>query len=158
MGNAFEEREGILNQALRKNEGDAKKVLSDPPLRDRLYASGILEAFNIRALAQLWLEELTTTGLQQMDRTSGAPLKEHRQPTEPSIVPSGDGVYPARLEDSGQVLWVNLNGKRADQDDYRTIEVLDQPTRTDKALFAALTALEVKDPTIDTKRLREVLP
>ncbi len=121
MGNAFEDQEGYLDKGLRENEGDAKKVLSNSLARDLLYKRGILEAFHLRALAQLWLEELMVTGLRHLEQMSEAPLKEHRDPPEPSLAPSGDSKYQARLE-GGQVLWVNLDGPRTNEG-YREIQI-----------------------------------
>jgi hypothetical protein len=54
------------------------------------------------------------------------------------------------------VLWLQLDGERSDKRGYREPVVSDEPLRTDKAILAALTALE--GHLIDIERLRKALP
>jgi hypothetical protein len=94
-------------------------------------------------LARLWLHELASIGLQEIDRSSGASPKE---PTayNPRSEPLHSDIVPIELEDSREVLWLKLNGRRSAQG-YKRAEVLDKFLSTDRAILAALTALEAKE-------------
>src|SRR5215207_1194868 len=52
-------------------------------------------------------------------------------------------IYPVKLSDSREVLWLKLNGRWSKRG-YRSVEVLDTPLRTNTAILAALTAVEAK--------------
>jgi hypothetical protein len=108
---------------------------------------------NIPTLARLWLHELANVGLQEIDHSSGAPPK---QPTTyyPRSEPLHSDVVPIKLEDSREVLWLKPNGRRSERG-YKRAEILDTFMSTDRAILAALTALEAKE--IKTKELDESL-
>lgn len=71
-----------------------------------------------------------------------------------SIEPLHADVVPIELKDSREVLWLKLNGRRSERG-YKRAEVLDAFMSTDRAILAALTALEAKE--IKTKELDESL-
>jgi len=92
-------------------------------------------------------------GLQEIDRSSEAPPKEPAS-YYPRSEPLHSDVVPIKLKDSREVLWLKLNGRRSGQG-YQRAEVLDTFMSTDRAILAALTALEAKE--IKTKELDESL-
>jgi hypothetical protein len=92
-------------------------------------------------------------GLQEIDRPSGAPPKEPAS-YYPRSEPLHSDVVPVKLKDSREVLWLKLNGRRSERG-YKRAEVLDTFLSTDKAILAALTALEAKE--IKIKELDESL-
>jgi hypothetical protein len=108
---------------------------------------------DLATLAQLWLQELANVGLQEIDRSSGAPPKEPAS-YYPRSEPLHSDVVPIKLEDSREVLWLKLNGRRSARG-YKRAEVLDTLMSTDRAILAALTALEAKE--IKTEELDESL-
>jgi hypothetical protein len=107
----------------------------------------------LASLARLWLHELASVGLQEIDRPSGAPPKEPAS-YYPRSEPLHSDVVPVKLEASREVLWLKLNGRRSERG-YKRAEVLDTFLSTDRAILAALTALEAKE--IKTKELDESL-
>jgi hypothetical protein len=124
--------------------------------KERLYEEGILRWRDVPELARRWLEELKSVASQEMDRAPGSTPKESELNHDDyyRTKPPGD-KRPVRLE-NGQVLWVELGGRRTEEG-YRDIEISDQPPRTEYAILAALTALEVEGSSIEIERLREAL-
>ena len=108
---------------------------------------------DIASLARLWLQELANVGLQEINRSSGGPPKEPAS-YYPRSEPLHSDVVPIKLEESREVLWLKLNGRRSERG-YKRAEVLDTFMSTDRAILAALTALEAKE--IRTKELDESL-
>lgn len=124
--------------------------------KERLYEEGILRWRNVPELARSWLEELKNVASQEMYRAPGMMPKESELDYDDyyRTKPPGD-KRPVRLK-NGQVLWVELGGLRTEEG-YRGIEILDQPPRTEYAILAALTSLEIEESSIETERLREAL-
>jgi hypothetical protein len=126
----------------------------DDPLRHWI---SVLVSHNgkldLPSLARLWLHELANVGLQEIDRSSGAPPKEPAS-YYPRSEPLHSEVVPIKLEGSREVLWLKLNGRRSGRG-YKRAEVLDTSMSTDRAILAALTALEAKET--NTKELDESL-
>ncbi len=108
---------------------------------------------DIATLARLWLNELANVGLQEIDRSTGAPPKEPAS-YYPRSEPLHSDVVPIKLEDSREVLWLKLNGRRSGRG-YKRAEVLDTFISTARASLAALTTLEAKE--IKTKELDDSL-
>src|ERR687885_2999678 len=108
---------------------------------------------DLASLARLWLQELANVGLQEIDRSSGAPPKEPAS-YYPRSEPLHSDVVPIKLEESREVLWLKLNGRRSERG-YKRAEVLDTFMSTDRAILAALTALEAKE--LKTEELDESL-
>ncbi len=67
---------------------------------------------DIASLARLWLHELASVGLQEIDRSSGDPPKEPASyyPRSESL---HSDVVPIKSEDSREVLWLKLHGRRS---------------------------------------------
>lgn len=113
---------------------------------------------DLRFFAQVWLEELKRVGYYGMEESLGLPLKQQADDLSamPGPLPLYGEAFPARLGDSGQVVWLLLDGPRSAERGYHEISVSDEPLRTDRAILAALTSLEGRQ--IDVGRLRKVLP
>src|SRR5829696_2491733 len=126
----------------------------DDPLRHWISAlvshNGKLD---LPSLTELWLHELANVGLQEIDRSSGAPPKAPAS-YYPRSGPLHSDVVPTKLKDSREVLWLKLNGRRSARG-YKRVEVLDTFLSTDRAILAALTSLEAKE--IKTEELDESL-
>ena len=126
--------------------------------REDLYAGMTFGLPDVRALAREWLEELLRVGYYGMEESLGLPLKqrsgEYSSPPRP--LPLYGEAYPTCLGGTGQTVWLQLDGPRSRERGYREISVSDKPLRTDAAILAALTALEVRP--LDLGILREVLP
>jgi len=126
----------------------------EDPFRHRL--STLLSnkgKLDLPTLARRWLRELADVGLQEVDRSSGSPAKESAI-YYPRAEPLHSGIVPITLEGSREVLWLKLDGRRSEQG-YKRAEILDTPVSTDKAILAALTALEGKE--IESEGLDEAL-
>jgi hypothetical protein len=109
--------------------------------------------FDMKTLAQSYLEKLLYVGLQKVDRSSGSPPKESSTYyTETGTLP--EGMYPLKIEDSREVLWIKLNGRRSEWG-YKQIEVFNSPLKTDTAILGAITALEAEE--VDTESLEDSL-
>jgi hypothetical protein len=124
-----------------------------------LYEYGVKEWPHLPTIAQLWLSELNSIGLHEIAAGSEAPPKQadHRRP---AVDPPQGEVYPIRISNHRQVLWLKLDGHRAIQvhkimGGYKTVEVLDKPLRVHTAIISALTVLEAQP--IDTERLLKAL-
>jgi len=126
---------------------DWKNISDEPPHRRRSAAfyqdedDGRLH-LHLPTLASSWLQKLTEVGLHEVDHSSGSPPKEQAS-YYPRAEPLHTDIYPAKLSDSREVLWLKLNGRWSKRG-YRSVEVLDTPLRTNTAILAALTALEAK--------------
>jgi len=126
--------------------------------REELYDGVACAVTDLRSFAQEWLKELERVGYYGVSGPSRLPLKQRVDSsaiTRPAAASYGD-AYPVFFENSRQVLWLQLDGKRPVGREYREVRVSDEPLRTDKAILAALTALEGRP--IDIGRLRKALP
>src|SRR5215207_6846431 len=126
--------------------------------REDLY-SGLAFAFtDLRAFAREWLEELSRVGYYGMEESLGLAIKQQADDLSamPGPLPLYGEAFPVRLGDSGQVVWLILDGPRSPERGYREISVSDEPLRTDRAILAALTSLEGRQ--LDVSHLRKVLP
>ena len=126
--------------------------------REDLYSGMALGHPDLRAFAQEWLDELARVGYYGMEEALGLPLKQQADDLSamPGPLPVYGEAYPVRFEDTGQTVWVRLDGPRSPERGYREIVVSDEPLRTDTAILAAVTSLEGRQ--LDVGRLREVLP
>lgn len=126
--------------------------------REDLYGGMTFGLPDVRFLAREWLEELLRVGYYGIEESLGLPLKqqagEYSSPPRP--LPLYGKAHPTRLGGTGQTIWLQLDGPRSAERGYRDISVSDKPLRTDAAILAALTALEVRP--LDLGLLREVLP
>ena len=135
---------------------DWKNIWNEPPDQRRfaaLYKEGEQLRLHLPTLARSWLQTLTEVGLRDVDRSSGSPPKELAS-YYPRAEPLHTDIYPAKLSDSREVLWLKPNGRRSKRG-YRSVEVLDTPLQTNTAILAALTAVEAKP--IDTELLSKYL-
>jgi hypothetical protein len=98
---------------------------------------------NAATLAQICIEMLAVTGLRETDPASGSRPKE-AVPYGPEANAVGEGAFPAKVHDSREVIWVQTEGRRTEQE-YKRIEVLDTQLATDTAIIAAMTSLEAKE-------------
>lgn len=126
--------------------------------REDLYGGMAFGLPDVRAFAQEWLEELLRVGYYGMEESLGLPLRqqEGEYSSPPRPLPLYGEAYPTRLGGTGQTVWLQLDGPRSPERGYREISVSDKPLRTDAAILASLTALEVRP--IDLGVLREILP
>ncbi|MEW6635871.1 MAG: hypothetical protein AB1425_03560 [Actinomycetota bacterium] len=126
--------------------------------REGLYAGMAFGFSDLRSFAREWLDELSRVGYYGMEESLGLPLKQQADdlsPT-PSSLPIYGESFPVRLGDSGQTVWIRLDGPRSPERGYREILVSEEPLRTDRAILAAMTVLEGR--TLDVGLLRKVLP
>ena len=72
-----------------------------------LYELGVKEWPHLPTLAQLWLNELNSTGLHALDPGSEAPPKQTAH-GRPAVNPPQGEVYPVRTGSHRQVLWLML--------------------------------------------------
>ena len=120
---------------------DWKSLLDEDPYLARAQAIAKGEGRLIfSTLASIWLSILSEVGLRGIDPSTGSPPKEEAT-YHPKAGPLYSYTLPVRLNDSREVLWLKLNGRRSEQG-YRMIQILDAPLRTNTAILAALTALE----------------
>lgn len=139
----------------------AEKLLAKSVYRGQLHNTGILKWTHLPGVAQLWLEELKSTGLPEFVGSLRAPPKEGRRGYKDFLSRfSGGGRYPVRL-DTGQVMWLNLDVPMQPEG-YRLPEVQDRPSATHRALLTALAILETASSPVnnkwrpkDTRRLRD---
>src|SRR5215208_2298530 len=125
--------------------------------REDLYGGVAFAATDLPSFAQKWLKELERVGYYGVGGPSRLPLKQRVDGSAITRPAASDGeVYPVSFENTRQVLWLQLDGQRPVGREYREVRVLDEPLRTDKAILAALTALEGR--LIDIDRLRKALP
>ena len=126
--------------------------------REGLYSGLAFSFTDLRAFAREWLEELLRVGYYGMEESLGLPIKQQAGTLSPSpeSLPLYGESYPVRLEGTRQTVWLNLDGPRSREGQYREVTVSEEPLRTDGAIFAALAALEGRP--IDLSRLRKVLP
>jgi len=137
---------------------DQEKPWDDSPYngdmdyyREDLYG-GMASAFyeELRRFAKEWLEELVRVGYYGIGTARSdegifeLPLKQ--QVSGDSAIPERLGIdrkaSPVCFENTRQVLWLELDGRRSYKRGYREVGVSAEPPRTDKAILAALTALE----------------
>lgn len=143
----------------RDDDPYAAALWSDPTLFKRLpYASlvgGQPTDYELPELAGAWLAELAKPSLFELTMSSGAPLKQ-LYPHKPVEDPQKGEMYPVRIANHRQTLWIRTDGPRTTQGDrsgYKHIEVYDKPLTTQTAIIALLTVLEAKP--IDVEHLRE---
>lgn len=126
--------------------------------REDLYSGLAFTHTDLRSFARGWLQELQHVGYHGMDELLGLPHKQETgniAPPPESPPPYGQS-HPVRLEGSCQTLWLDLDGPRSEEGEYRDVTVSDEPLRTDCAIFAALVILEGRH--IDLPSLRQILP
>jgi len=125
--------------------------------REDLYAGMAFGMHDMRAFAREWLEELLRVGYYGMEESLGLPLKQRPGDffAPPKPLPLYGSAYPTRIAETGQTIWIRLDGPRSPERGYREISVSDEPLRTDAAIVAALTALEGRP--FDLAALRRVL-
>jgi hypothetical protein len=125
--------------------------------RESLYAGMAFGFSDLRAFACEWLEELLRVGYYGMEESLGLPLKQQagNLSTVPKPLPLFGEAYPVRIGDAGQVFWLQLDAGRSERG-YRNVAISDEPLRTDKAIIAAMTALEGRP--MDAERLGKALP
>lgn len=164
-----EEQEGFFR------EGWAREVLPPPApprkpwddapwcgnldaYREDLYFGIAFGLPDFRAFAQEWIEELARVGYYGMEESLGLPLKQQADDffSPPRPLPLYGDAYPVRLGDTRQTVWISLDGPRSPEWGYREIVVSEEPLRTDKAILAAVTAMEGRP--LEVRRLRKVLP
>jgi hypothetical protein len=104
-------------------------------------------SLNVAKLAQICIEALAVTGLRATDPASGSRPKEGI-PYGPEANTVGEGAFPAKVQDSREVIWVQPEGRRTEQG-YKRIEVLDSQLATDTAIIAAMTSLEAKEVRVE---------
>jgi len=127
---------------------DWKSILDEDPYLARAQAIAEGEGkLKFSTLAPIWLSILSELGLRGLDPSTGSPPKEEAT-YHPKAEPLYSNTLPMRLNDSREVLWLKLNGRRSEQG-YRMIQLLDTPLRTNLAILAALTALEGKQVDVD---------
>ncbi len=129
--------------------------------RESLYAGMAFGFPDLRAFAREWLEELLRVGYYGMEESLGLPLKQQAGDLSaiPRPLPLFGEAYPVRIGEAGQVYWLQLDAGRSERG-YRNVAISDEPLRTDKAIIAAMTALEGRplDAQLLAKALPEVLP
>lgn len=125
--------------------------------REALYSGMAFGFSDLRAFACEWLEELLRVGYYGMEESLGLPLKQQagNLSAVPKPLPLFGEAYPVRIGDAGQVFWLQLDAGRSEQG-YKNVAISDEPLRTDKAIIAAMTALEGRP--MDAERLGKVLP
>jgi hypothetical protein len=112
---------------------------------------------DMRAFAREWLEELLRVGYYGMEESLGLPFKQRSGAyfAPPKPLPLYGNAYPTRIAQTGQTIWIRLDGPRSPEHGYQEISVSDEPLRTDAAIVAALSTLEGR--TFDLGTLRSVL-
>jgi hypothetical protein len=129
--------------------------------REEIYGGmAYLYQDGLRDFARRWLEELVQVGYQGMatvpyeDGATRLPSKQQadRSSAVKQPLSVNDEAYPIIFDTSRQVLWLQLKGDRSLDRGYRQVRVSSEPVKTDKAILAALTALEGRS--VDTDRLR----
>jgi hypothetical protein len=125
--------------------------------REDLYAGMAFGMHDMSAFAREWLEELLRVGYYGMEESLGLPLKQRSGDffAPPIPLPLYGKAYPTRIAETGQTIWIRLDGPRSPERGYREISVSDEPLRTDATIVAALSALEGKP--LDLGTLRRVL-
>ena len=83
------------------------------------------------------------TGLRETDPALGARPKEG-VPHGAEANSVGEGAFPAKVQGSREVIWVQPEGRRTEQG-YKRVEVLNTQLATDTAIIAAMTSLEAKE-------------
>jgi hypothetical protein len=157
-------RSGWANMALPSRESSVQRPWDPSPwdgdleaYREDLYAGMAFGMRDMRAFAREWLEELLRVGYYGMEESLGLPFKQRSGDyfAPPKPLPLYGNAYPTRIAETGQTIWIRLDGPRSPERGYREISVSDEPLRTDAAIVAALTALEAKP--LDLGALRKVL-
>lgn len=158
-------REGWPREVLPLPAPVARKPWDDAPwcgnleaYREDLYFGISFGLPDLRAFAREWLEELLRVGYYGMEESLGLPLKQQADDffSPPRPLPLYGDAYPVRLGDTRQTVWISLDGPRSPDGGYREIVVSEEPLRTDKAILAAVTAMEGRP--LEVRRLRKVLP
>jgi hypothetical protein len=157
-------RSGWAHMALPPRESSVQRPWDPSPwdgdleaYREDLYAGMAFGMRDMRAFAREWLEELLRVGYYGMEESLGLPFKQRSGDyfAPPKPLPLYGNAYPTRIAQTGQTIWIRLDGPRSPEHGYREISVSDEPLRTDAAIVAALSALEGR--TFDLDTLRSVL-
>ena len=157
-------RSGWAHMALPPRESSVQRPWDPSPwdgaleaYREDLYAGMAFGMPDMRAFAREWLEELLRVGYYGMEESLGLPFKQRSGDyfAPPKPLPLYGNAYPTRIAQTGQTIWIRLDGPRSPEHGYREISVSDEPLRTDAAIVAALSALEGR--TFDLGTLRSVL-
>ncbi len=108
-----------------------------------LYAGMAFGFPDLRAFACEWLEELLRIGYYGMEESLSLPLKQQagNLSAVSKPLPLVGEAYPVRIGEAGQVSWLQLDAGRSARG-YKNVAISDEPLRTDKAIIAAMTALE----------------
>jgi hypothetical protein len=127
---------------------DWRSILDEDPYLARAQAIAEGEGrLEFSTLVSIWLGILSEVGLRGIDPSTGSPPKEEAT-HHPKAEPLYSYSLPVRLNDSREVLWLKLNGRRSESG-YRIIQILDTPLRTNTGILAALTALEGRQVDVD---------
>jgi hypothetical protein len=157
-------RSGWAHMALPPRESSVQRPWDPSPwdgdleaYREDLYAGMAFGMRDMRAFAREWLEELLRVGYYGMEESLGLPFKQRSGDyfAPPKPLPLYGNAYPTRIAETGQTIWIRLDGPRSPEHGYQEISVSDEPLRTDAAIVAALSALEGR--TFDLATLRSVL-
>jgi len=157
-------RSGWAHMALPPRESSVQRPWDPSPwdgdleaYREDLYAGMAFGMPDMRAFAREWLEELLRVGYYGMEESLGLPFKQRSGDyfAPPKPLPLYGNAYPTRIAQTGQTIWIRLDGPRSPEHGYQEISVSDEPLRTDAAIVAALSALEGR--TFDLGTLRSVL-
>src|SRR5829696_4145190 len=100
--------------------------------REDLYAGMAFGMHDMRAFAREWLEALLRVGYYGMEESLGLPLKQRPGDffAPPKPLPLYGSAYPTRIAETGQTIWIRLDGPRSPERGYREISVSDEPLRT----------------------------
>ena len=125
--------------------------------REDLYSGMTFGMPDLRPFAREWIEELARVGCHGMEESMSLPLKQQAGDLSavPKPLPLYGEVYPVRIGEAGRVYWLQLDAGRSERG-YGEIAVSDEPLRSDRAIFAAMTSLEGR--AFDMEKLRRILP
>lgn len=133
--------------------------------REQLYGGTafVYEGERFPYFAKEWISELARVGYRAMatvhysDGSLRLPTKQRADNSSAIAEPlvEMEDAYPVLFDNSRQVLWLHLQGNRSLDRGYREIRVSDEPVSTDKAILAAVTAMEGR--VLDLDHLRAAL-
>src|SRR5829696_2285789 len=83
--------------------------------REDLYAGMAFGMHDMRAFAREWLEALLRVGYYGMEESLGLPLKQRPGDffAPPKPLPLYGSAYPTRIAETGQTIWIRLDGPRS---------------------------------------------
>lgn len=133
--------------------------------REELYGgiAFVYEGERFPYFAEQWISELARIGYRGMatvhysDGSLRLPTKQRADNKSAIAEPlvEMEDAYPVLFDNSRQVLWLHLQGDRSFDRGYREVRVSNEPVRTDKAILAAVTAMEGR--VLELNRLRAAL-